>query len=129
MAKYGAVWIANNVGTAAAQDNRTIMEVYRGFFTSAGAGTYNAVKYWADMSHRSIDISGSKIFSLVLPMTKAESVTLLASLGNNGIAFWNELFKRAKVAFKAQYADDLTHFYALAVSFQSDDGGKQGGKL
>lgn len=36
--------------------------IYQKLFTPAGAGTYNMVRFFADMSHGRLDLSGSKVF-------------------------------------------------------------------
>jgi hypothetical protein len=43
-------------------DPPTPRQVFDNFFTTAGAGTYNAVRFFKDMSHESLDLSGSRVF-------------------------------------------------------------------
>ena len=62
IAKFGPAWVANNLDSAAATDPRTILELYNEFFASPGVITYNSVRYWSEMSHGSIDVSGSIVF-------------------------------------------------------------------
>ena len=72
-AQNGAFWVSQNLRPAAASDNRKIIEVYRQFFTNVGSGTFNAVRYWDEMSHGTIDINGTQIFPCTLDITKVES--------------------------------------------------------
>src|SRR6266702_2810442 len=65
-AEYGVPWLSGSTLPQQASDSRTILELYQAFFTAAGAGTYNAVRYWDEMSHGAIDVSGSKVIECVL---------------------------------------------------------------
>lgn len=127
LTSFGASWLANNLTLDAASDSRTILDLYNAFFTTAGAGTYNSVKFWGEMSHGSIDVSGSRVFPCRLDMTKAEGAALAQTPG--GKAYQDAMFGRAKAALRAQYGVDWTNFFAVAVSFQSPDYGNQGGRF
>jgi hypothetical protein len=123
--EHGAFWISQNVPPSAATDNRTILQLYNMFFTNQGAGTFNAVKYWDEMSHKNIDTRGTQIFPCTLNMTKAEGAALAVSPG--GAAYQDAIFKKAKTALLNQHNVNWKNFYAVAVSFQSPDFGAQGG--
>ena len=125
LAESGPAWIMNNIPPSAVSDPRTILEVYNAFFTPQGAGTFNAVRYWDEMSHGNIDVSGTKIFPCKLPVTKAEGAK--AAISPGGAAYQNDIFKKAKQALQQQYGVNAKDFYGVAVSFQSPDNGAQGG--
>src|ERR1044072_4811160 len=115
----------NWVQPQSASDPRTILAVYEAFFTPAGTGTRNAVRYWDEMSHGTIDVSGSKVFPCTLNRTVAEGETRAQNPG--GAAYQNETFQLAKQALAAQHDVDWRNFFGVAVSFQSPDYGAQGG--
>lgn len=125
VAKYGMTWVAANLTQDAALDPRTILELYQDFFTVAGAGTYNAVRYWDEMSHGTIDVGGSRVFPCTLDMTIADGAAQAQSPG--GAQYQNMIFQKAKQALSNQYGVDWKDFYGVAVSFQSPDFGAQGG--
>jgi hypothetical protein len=125
--RFGQPWLDNNLETGASSDNRTILDFYNMFFTPAGAGTYNTVKYWDDMSHGSIDVSGSKVFPCTLGMTEAERVDLENSLAQSPGKYQNEIFKEAKQALANQHGVNWKDFYGVVVSFQFPVYGGQGG--
>ena len=123
--EFGPNWISQNLQSGAASDGRTILEVYDMFFTPKGAGTFNAVRYWDEMSHGSIDISGTKVFPCTLDITKAKAAALAVSPG--GAKYQEDIFKRAKSAWAKQHAVNSADYYGIAVSFTSPDYGAQGG--
>jgi hypothetical protein len=47
-------------------DLPTPIETFKKFFTTEGAGTFNAVRYFSDMSHGLLDLSGSQVFDVIL---------------------------------------------------------------
>lgn len=126
VAKYGSTWVDNNLSPDAAADPRTILNLYQMFFTNAGTGTYNSVRFWDEMSHGSIDVSGSHVFACKLDMTIAEGAALAQTPG--GAQYQDAIFKKAKAALASQYGVNWKTFYAVAVSFQSPDYGAQGGQ-
>lgn len=134
LTQNGALWIEGNAAPSIRTDTRTFIQLYTMFFTNAGFGTYNAVKYWDDMSHGATDISGSQIFTLTLSISAADALakntSLLAQFAAKeaGQLYWDYLFQQAKSDCASQYDIDLDGFYAVAMSFQSSDGGGQGGK-
>jgi hypothetical protein len=121
----GQPWVDNNLVPEAASDWRTILELYETFFTPAGAGTFNAVRYWDTMSHGSIDLSGTRVFPCTIDMTGAEGAALAQSPG--GAQYQNAIFQKAKAALAQQHGADWKAYFGVAVSFQSADYGAQGG--
>jgi hypothetical protein len=122
---YGASWVADNLHADAATDERTILNLYTRFFTEVGGDTFNVVRYWDQMSHGNIDVSGSQVFPCTLDIDKAKGAALAASPG--GGEYQNDIFKKAKKALFNQYGVDWKSFYGVVVSFQSPDYGSQGG--
>jgi hypothetical protein len=123
VARYGAATVSNWIDPGAAQDPRTILELYQQFFTQVGAGTFNSVSYWDTMSHGSVDVSGTQVFPCQLDITSADAL----GMGLSGYQYQEALFKRAKAALAQQHGVDWKDFYAVALSFQSPDYGDQGG--
>lgn len=124
-AEYGTPWLSGSTLPQQASDSRTILELYQAFFTPAGAGTYNAVRYWDDMSHGAIDVSSSKVIECVLDITKEVGAALAQTPG--GGEYQNLMFQKAKAALSEQHGIKWQDFYGVAVSFQSPDYGSQGG--
>jgi hypothetical protein len=89
--------------------------IYEHLFTSAGAGTDNMVKFFADMSHGRLDLSGSKVFGWFrLPANRSNYV------GNtypqpSGKLNRNGLLDAAKAAATAAGVD-LSKFAGVVVS-------------
>jgi hypothetical protein len=117
--------MADNLTQAAASDSRTIVELYNEFFTNAGVNTFNAVRYWNDVSHGSIDVSGSQVFPCTLDISSMEGAAL--ALAPGGWQYQTLIFQKAKAALTSQHGADWKTFYGVAVSFQSPDYGAQGG--
>jgi hypothetical protein len=125
LAQNGPNWIADNLIPAVASDPRTILELYNEFFTNAGVNTFNAVKYWDDVSHGSVDVSGSQVFPCTLDIPSTEGAALAQFPG--GAQYQDLIFKKAKAALANQHGVDWKTFFGVAVSFQSPDFGSQGG--
>jgi hypothetical protein len=123
VATYGAQKVSTWINPGAAHDQRTILELYRRFFTPVGAGTFNSVSYWDTMSHGVIDVSGTQVFPCQLGISSADAL----ALGFSGYQYQEAMFARAKAALAQQHGADWKDFYAVAVSFQSPDYGDQGG--
>ena len=123
--EFGSAWLSQNLGSKSAVDGRSIADVYRMFFTTQGLGTFNAVRYWDEMSHGRIDISGTLVFRCMLDLTKAQGAALAQTPG--GFAYQTEIFKKAKAALSQQHGVDWHDYFGVAVSFQSPDYGAQGG--
>src|SRR6266567_365617 len=123
VAKYGAAMVSTWIDPGAAQDSRTILQLYQQFFTPVGAGTFNSVSFWDTMSHGSIDVSGTRVFPCRLDITSAGAL----AMGLSGYQYQEAMFKKAKAALARQHSVNWKAFYAVAVSFQSPDYGDQGG--
>jgi hypothetical protein len=121
----GAFWLSQNLTQAAEVDNRTILELYQTFFTITGLFTFNVVRFFDEMSHGQIDVSGSQVFPCTLDLTAAQGAALAQAPG--GSAYETEMFKRAKQALAQQHGVDWKVFFGVAVSFQSPDYGSNGG--
>jgi hypothetical protein len=69
-------------------DPPTPIEVFRKFFTTEGAGTFNSVRFFSDMSHGSVDLSGSQVFEgLTIDASRAEIMQLSGPDGLNRMIF------------------------------------------
>jgi hypothetical protein len=82
-------------------------EIYRRLFTDAGSGTNNMVKFFADVSHGKLDVSGSKIFGWY--RLTIERKAYGATVDRNG------LLAAAKAAAIAGGVD-LSQFAGVVVS-------------
>jgi len=122
---YGPAWLAGNITRAAEVDNRTILELYQLLFTITGLFTWNVVRYFDEMSHGRIDVSGTQVFPCVIDLTTAQGRALETNPG--GKLYQIDMFQRAKLALQNQHNVDWRAFPdGLAVSFQSDVPGRQG---
>ena len=83
------------------------MEIYKRLFTSIGSGTNNMVKFFADVSHGYLDVSGSKIFGWY--RLAIERKAYGATVDRNG------LLDAAKAAASAGGVD-LSQFAGVVVS-------------
>src|SRR5438093_1549332 len=53
-------------------DPQTVLDLLKMFFTSQGSNTFNAVRYFNEMSHGSIDLNDSHVFVVDVNLTKAQ---------------------------------------------------------
>lgn len=106
-------------------DARTVLGLYESFFVDAGLQSFNAVRYWREMSHGAISVADSVVFPCVLARTSTEAYEYSQIPG--GAAYQTDTFQLAKKALLEQHGVDWKDFYAVAVSFQSPDFGAQGG--
>ena len=98
------------------------------FFTTAGTSTFNAVQFFQDMSHESLDLSGSQlfpsggwitldaVFSDLLPCSDP------VDCGNRR----NKMMTLAKKTL-TQAGVPLDSFYGIVLVFNVGVGGSQGG--
>jgi hypothetical protein len=124
-ATYGAAWAATNMLSNWSSDSRTILQLYEDFFTTTGIFTENIFDYYDYMSHGLFDLSGNQVFPIKLDLTIAEGAKLFTNPG--GAAFQEEMFQKAKKILKSDYDVNWKDFYAVALSFQSAQGGSEGG--
>lgn len=123
--QFDAAFVAANLNDTWDNDDRTILELYQTFFTITGLFTYNAVRYWDEMSHGSIYVGDTQVFPCVLDRTIQEA----SDLANTpGFPYQVDTFQIAKQALQDQFNVDLKDFPGgVAVSFQYPDFGAQGG--
>lgn len=108
-------------------NTNTILQSYQRLFTSTPAATLNMASYFLDMSHGTVDLSGTQIFQVVVQRTLANSQQAANANPAGSPAFQDDNFHRAKVAFQQQHGLDPASFDAIIVSFQQPDAGSQGG--
>jgi hypothetical protein len=48
------------------------LNFFKALFTKAGTGTHNMVDFFRDMSHGSVDLSGSEVFDLVIDKKRSK---------------------------------------------------------
>jgi hypothetical protein len=98
----------------------------RKFFTTDGAGTFNAVQFFQDMSHGSLDLSASQVdgwitlnafLSDLLPCNSPEDCSNRR----------NNMMQMAKQAAR-QAGIPLDGYYGIVLVFNVAVGGSQGGK-
>jgi len=53
-------------------NHQTVLELFNMFLTAQGNNTFNAVRYFNEMSHGSIDLNDSRVFVVKLGLTKAQ---------------------------------------------------------
>ena len=85
-------------------------EIYRRLFTDAGLGTNNMVKFFADVSHGKLDLSGSTIFGWY--RLAIERKEYLVTVDRNGL---RDAAKAAAIADGV----DFSQFAGLMVSMYS----------
>ena len=98
-------------------------------FTSAGAGTYNTVQYFQDMSHGKLDLSGSRVFDWLTLDAKVSDLVSGAVPEPPG---WNSPARRAKMMTLAKLAAKragirLDQYYGVILVFNIAVGAPQGG--
>jgi hypothetical protein len=91
-------------------DPQTALDLFTDFFTAAGTQTYNAVRFFDDMSHGAVDLSGSAIFVVRVNLTKAQA-------GNEagGVALALQVTQAAKAA-ALQQGVPLGDFYGVVIT-------------
>jgi hypothetical protein len=98
-------------------DPATPLVVFEKFFTVQGAGTFNATRFFADMSHGSLDLSGSQVFQVVIAQNKSDFDKL----------DFNSKIRAVRSAAAGLYQP--TKFYGDVITFTVAIGGTFGGKL
>ncbi len=53
-------------------DPQTVLDLFKMFFTDQGNNTFNAVRYFNEMSHGTIDLNDSQVFVVNVNLTKAQ---------------------------------------------------------
>ncbi|MES1160990.1 MAG: hypothetical protein ABUM51_09555 [Bacteroidota bacterium] len=125
-ATKGTDFINGNLSAAWDTDNRTILDLYQTFFTIVGLFTFNVVRYFDEMSHGLLDVTGNQVFPITIDLTTAEATALANVPG--GKKYQDDMFARAKKKLNDVYGVDWKTFTGgVAVSFQSPDFGSQGG--
>lgn len=118
-AVHDAVWMTDNIDAGAQFDGRTIADLYYLLFTTAGIFTWNVVRYFDEVSHGRVDVTGNQVFICNIDLTRDEA--------RDKSSDHVDMFQRAKAALKDQHNIDWRDFPGgVAVSFQCDIGGAQG---
>ncbi len=122
---FDASFVAANLNDTWDNDHRTILELYQTFFTITGLFTFNAVRYWDEMSHGKIYVGDTQIFPCVLDRSIQEAYDLA---NKPGFSYQKDTFQKAKQALQEQHGVDWKDFTGgVAVSFQYPEFGAQGG--
>lgn len=125
-ATAGNDFIVANLNPTWDTDSRTILELYQTFFTITGLFTFNIVRFFDEVSHGLIDVTGNQVFPITIDLTTAQGAALAANPG--GAQFQDAMFARAKNILQNQHGVNWKTFTGgVAVSFQSADFGSQGG--
>jgi hypothetical protein len=103
--------------------------LFSNFFTAQGANTYNAVRFFQEMSHESLDLNGSQIFGW---FTLNANVNDLMAPTDPPPPGWKPKIDRdAMMALAKQTASDqgvpLGKFFGVILVFNVAVGGSQGG--
>ena len=109
---------------------QTALDLFQAFFTTRGNNTFNAVRYFTEMSHGLIDVTGTRVFVVTLPMTKAQGTHQPNETGN---AYEIRLTKAAQQAALAQ-GIALGNYYGIVLTSHNlldmaQGGGIPGGAL
>jgi hypothetical protein len=59
-------------GVVSPNDPQTVLDLFTMFFTKQGNYTFNAVRYFNEMSHGSIDLNDSQVYVVTLNLTNAQ---------------------------------------------------------
>ena len=136
-----AVLLCNFQDDQSAPPAPDFMSVCQKFFTRAGAGTYNAVQFFHDMSHGAVDLGGSQVFgwltldakvSDLLPLTPALSPRRGGTAISTNQALRGMKARRNKMMTLAKRAArkagiPLEKFYGVVLVFNVAVGDPQGG--
>ena len=95
----------------ARDDHQTVLEVMEKFFTTKGNATFNVVRYFDEMSHGAVDMSGNQVFVVQMDLTYDQA---LNDLGQ-GAAYQVKLTHLAKEAATRQGVP-LNNFYGVAIT-------------
>lgn len=104
-------------------------DLFKKFFTTDGANTFNAVNFFHDMSHRNLDLSGSRVFGwFVLPANVGD---LMSGMdpdppGWDSPRRRNNMMTLAKQAAR-QNGIPLDSYFGIVLVFNIAVGGSQGG--
>jgi len=94
---------------------QTALDLFKMFFTKQGNNTFNAVRYFNEMSHGSIDLNDSTVYVVNLNMTKAEGVLPDNATPDEGAAYRVRMTQAAQTA-AIQQGVPLQLFYGIVVT-------------
>ena len=101
------------IDPVALADTGTVLDLFKRFFTKEGNGTFNAVRYFNEMSHGSVDLNDSQVFVVNLLWTKAESDGYATNPG--GGVYESMITQAAQTAAKQQGVQ-LQNFYGIVIT-------------
>jgi hypothetical protein len=110
----------------AANDTRTVLELFKQFFTTEGISTFNAVRYFNEMSHGTIDLNDSQVFVVNLNYTKAQADEL--SVDPGGGAYEATITTAAQNA-AIQQGVSLQNYYGIVITSHHPLAMAQGGPI
>jgi hypothetical protein len=114
------------LGPGGQADNRTALQLFQMFFTNQGVNTFNAVRYFQEMSHGALDLSDSQVFVVNLDMSKAQNDALSQNPG--GYAYEVQITQMAQKAAIAQGVP-LQNFYGIVITSHALLAMAQGGSI
>jgi hypothetical protein len=95
----------------ATTDTRTVLDVMESFFTSKGNATFNVVRYFDEMSHGAVDMSGNQVFVVQLDLTYDQAIHDLGCCQ----AYQEKITQLAKEAAVKQGVP-LQNFFGIAIT-------------
>lgn len=107
-------------------DSRTALDLFRSFFTSQGNNSFNAVRYFQEMSQGGLDVSDSEVFVVRLDLTRAQNDQLSVMPG--GYLYEIQLTQMAQRAALAQGVP-LQNFYGIVITSHTMLAMAQGGSI
>lgn len=105
-------------------DTQTALDLFEQFFTTKGIGTFNAVRYFNEMSHGAIDLDASKVFVVDMPWTLAQNDQLGVSPGG---AQYSAMITTAAQVAALSAGVPLEEFYGLVITSHAMLAMAQGG--
>jgi len=96
-------------GVVRPTDPQTVLDLFKMFFTEQGNNTFNAVRYFNEMSHGSIDLNDSQVFVVNLNLTKAQITP--PNEPPDGLAYEAMVTQAALAA-----APPLQNFYGIVIT-------------
>jgi hypothetical protein len=94
-------------------DTGTVLDLFKMFFMKQGNATFNAVRFFNEMSHGSVNLNDSEVFVVNLIWTKAES----DGYGiNPGGAVYQSMITQAAQTAAQQQGVQLQNFYGIVIT-------------
>jgi hypothetical protein len=111
---------------AALADTGTVLDLFKMFFTTQGNNTFNAIRYFNEMSHGTIDLNDSQVVVVNLNWTKAQADALAI---NPGGASYEAMVTTAAQTAAQQQGVQLQNFYGIVITSHYMLSMAQGGSI